>query len=282
MQFQKTPGWLDWYAGPSTPRFMLPSGAVDAHCHVFGPGAEFPYAPTRKYTPCDASKQQLYALRRPSRLCPQRGRAGHLSRRRQPRDARCARPFRRQSARRRHRRARRQRRRIASHARRRRSRRAFQFHQAPGRFHAKGRVDGNRRPRRGARLACRDLFRAGRLAGVAGFLHRLADDPRRRPHGTARCDQAGRRTGVRTVHEIHGPASQRLVQGQLPGTAVRRRAARARTASATPIATSSRSRAASSKIFQTGCCGAPTGRIPICGTTCPTTACWSISSRTSP
>jgi 2-pyrone-4,6-dicarboxylate lactonase len=36
---------------------------VDAHCHVFGPGAEFPYAPERKYTPCDASKNQLYALR---------------------------------------------------------------------------------------------------------------------------------------------------------------------------------------------------------------------------
>ena len=30
---------------------------------MFGPGAEFPYAPERKYTPCDASKQQLYALR---------------------------------------------------------------------------------------------------------------------------------------------------------------------------------------------------------------------------
>ena len=63
MQFQKTPGWLDWYAGPSTPRFKLPAGAVDAHCHVFGPGAEFPFAPERKYTPCDASRQQLFALR---------------------------------------------------------------------------------------------------------------------------------------------------------------------------------------------------------------------------
>ena len=41
----------------------LPAGAVDAHCHVFGPGAEFPYAPERKYTPCDASKAQLFALR---------------------------------------------------------------------------------------------------------------------------------------------------------------------------------------------------------------------------
>ena len=61
--FTKTPGWLDWYTGPSKPRFKLPAGAVDAHCHVFGPGAEFPYAPERKYTPCDASAEQLFALR---------------------------------------------------------------------------------------------------------------------------------------------------------------------------------------------------------------------------
>jgi 2-pyrone-4,6-dicarboxylate lactonase len=61
--FEKTQGWLDWYDGPSKPRFVVPAGAVDAHCHVFGPGAEFPFAPERKYTPCDASKQQLFALR---------------------------------------------------------------------------------------------------------------------------------------------------------------------------------------------------------------------------
>src|ERR1700692_2166414 len=63
MQFEKTSGWLDWYASPSAPRFKVPPGAADAHCHVFGPGAEFPYAAERKYTPCDASRQQLYALR---------------------------------------------------------------------------------------------------------------------------------------------------------------------------------------------------------------------------
>jgi 2-pyrone-4,6-dicarboxylate lactonase len=63
VDFQKTPGWLDWHASPSRPRFRLPQGAVDAHCHVFGPGARFPYAPERKYTPCDASKGELFALR---------------------------------------------------------------------------------------------------------------------------------------------------------------------------------------------------------------------------
>ncbi|MCF3180066.1 amidohydrolase family protein [Streptomyces polychromogenes] len=61
--FEKTPGWLDWYAGPTRPAFQVPEGAVDAHCHVFGPGAVFPFAPERKYTPCDASKDQLFALR---------------------------------------------------------------------------------------------------------------------------------------------------------------------------------------------------------------------------
>src|SRR6218665_765876 len=61
--FSKTPGWLDWHPNPGKPHWQLPAGAVDAHCHVFGPGAEFPYAPERKYTPCDAGKAQLYALR---------------------------------------------------------------------------------------------------------------------------------------------------------------------------------------------------------------------------
>ena len=30
---------------------------------MFGPGDVFPYAPERKYTPCDAGKEQLFALR---------------------------------------------------------------------------------------------------------------------------------------------------------------------------------------------------------------------------
>ena len=63
MNFEKTPGWLDWFADPSQPQFKLPAGAVDAHCHVFGPGAKFPFAAERKYTPCDASREQLFALR---------------------------------------------------------------------------------------------------------------------------------------------------------------------------------------------------------------------------
>src|SRR4026208_712672 len=61
--FEVTPGWLAYHPNPSVPRFKVPPGAVDAHCHVFGPGEQFPYAPERKYTPVDASKEQLFALR---------------------------------------------------------------------------------------------------------------------------------------------------------------------------------------------------------------------------
>ncbi len=56
-------GYLPFHPNPSKPRFVPPPGAVDAHCHVFGPAAVFPFAPTRKYTPCDAPKERLFALR---------------------------------------------------------------------------------------------------------------------------------------------------------------------------------------------------------------------------
>ncbi len=61
--FVKDADWLDWHPNPSKPKFVVPAGAVDAHCHVFGPGDVFPFAPERKYTPCDASWEQLFALR---------------------------------------------------------------------------------------------------------------------------------------------------------------------------------------------------------------------------
>ena len=61
--FAVTPGWLRFHPSPSEPTFRPPPGAVDAHCHVFGPGNRFPFAPERKYTPCDAPREQLFALR---------------------------------------------------------------------------------------------------------------------------------------------------------------------------------------------------------------------------
>ena len=55
--------YLPFHPNPSKPEFKVPEGAVDSHCHVFGPASKFPYSPKRKYTPCDASKEQLFALR---------------------------------------------------------------------------------------------------------------------------------------------------------------------------------------------------------------------------
>ena len=57
------PDYLPFHPNPSRPTFAVPAGAVDAHCHVFGPAAVFPYAAERKYTPCDAPKEKLFALR---------------------------------------------------------------------------------------------------------------------------------------------------------------------------------------------------------------------------
>lgn len=61
--FEMDADWLPFHPNPSKPVFTPPAGAVDAHCHVFGPGHLFPFSPERKYTPCDASKDQLWALR---------------------------------------------------------------------------------------------------------------------------------------------------------------------------------------------------------------------------
>ena len=61
--FQPDAAWLSPHPAPSKPSYRPPEGAVDAHCHVFGPGDRFPYAPERKYTPTDAPKERLFALR---------------------------------------------------------------------------------------------------------------------------------------------------------------------------------------------------------------------------
>jgi predicted TIM-barrel fold metal-dependent hydrolase len=41
---------------------VLPAGACDCHCHVFGPAARFPYAEPRSYTPEDAPLEAYLAL----------------------------------------------------------------------------------------------------------------------------------------------------------------------------------------------------------------------------
>lgn len=54
---------VSWHASPRKPTFTPPPGAVDAHCHVFGPMAQFPFSPKAKYLPEDADHHQLFALR---------------------------------------------------------------------------------------------------------------------------------------------------------------------------------------------------------------------------
>ncbi len=44
------------------PGYTPPAHACDAHCHVFGPARDFPFAAERKYTPQDAPKEKLFAL----------------------------------------------------------------------------------------------------------------------------------------------------------------------------------------------------------------------------
>ena len=52
-----------WHPSPSKPSYTPPPGAVDAHCHVFGPMAQFPFSPKAKYLPEDAGPDMLFALR---------------------------------------------------------------------------------------------------------------------------------------------------------------------------------------------------------------------------
>ncbi|MHC1561627.1 amidohydrolase family protein [Actinomycetospora sp. C-140] len=49
---------------PHAPSWAPPSGACDAHCHVFGPVARFPYADDRTFTPPEAPLADLQARHR--------------------------------------------------------------------------------------------------------------------------------------------------------------------------------------------------------------------------
>jgi predicted TIM-barrel fold metal-dependent hydrolase len=53
---------MEKIAAKRRPAFTLPPKSCDAHCHVFGPGNVFAYAPNRRYTPDDAPKEALAAL----------------------------------------------------------------------------------------------------------------------------------------------------------------------------------------------------------------------------
>jgi 2-pyrone-4,6-dicarboxylate lactonase len=51
-----------FHPSPSAPKLRLPAGACDAHVHVFGPHAVFPFAANRPFTPADAPKEKLFAM----------------------------------------------------------------------------------------------------------------------------------------------------------------------------------------------------------------------------
>ena len=44
------------------PKFRPPPLACDAHCHIFGPAAKFPYAPDAAYHPPDSPFEALQKL----------------------------------------------------------------------------------------------------------------------------------------------------------------------------------------------------------------------------
>jgi len=50
------------HPNPSKPKLKLPPGSCDAHCHILGPTARFPFAPTAAINPADAPKEALFAL----------------------------------------------------------------------------------------------------------------------------------------------------------------------------------------------------------------------------
>ncbi|WP_420145858.1 amidohydrolase family protein [Sphingobium sp.] len=63
MSAKDTARITSWHASPSSPLYTPPPGAVDAHCHVFGPMAQFPFSAKAKYLPEDAGPDMLFALR---------------------------------------------------------------------------------------------------------------------------------------------------------------------------------------------------------------------------
>lgn len=59
-----TSGYLPYHPSPKKPDVVLPRGACDSHCHVFGPGGRFPYSEHSSYIPFDAPKEVLFQRHR--------------------------------------------------------------------------------------------------------------------------------------------------------------------------------------------------------------------------
>jgi 2-pyrone-4,6-dicarboxylate lactonase len=63
MNTNASPRIVSWHGDPSLPAFTPPAGSIDAHCHVFGPMAQFPFSAKAKYLPEDAGPDMLFTLR---------------------------------------------------------------------------------------------------------------------------------------------------------------------------------------------------------------------------
>ncbi len=55
---------MPFHPDPKKPDHALPPGACDSHCHVFGPGAVFPFSDHSTYIPVDAPKETLFQRHR--------------------------------------------------------------------------------------------------------------------------------------------------------------------------------------------------------------------------
>ena len=86
---------------------------------------------------------------------------------------------------------------------------------------------------------------------------------------------------VRAVRAAAARAPEHLVEGELPGAALGLRSAGAARRAQRLSRRGAVRAPASSRPFRIACSGAPTGRTRTSRTTCPTTACWWISCRTS-
>jgi hypothetical protein len=215
MSFEKTPGWLDWYAGPSQAAFQLPAGASTrtATCSARAPSSPTrPSASTRPATPArrSCSRCATTSASRATSSCRPPATAPTTARWSTPAAPAAARRAAWPPCAQRHR------------------RRTAGLHEAGVRgvrFNfVKRLVDFTPKDElmeiagriAKARLARGDLLRGGRPARAVGLLHRAADHRGRRPHGPARREPAGRRPAVRAVREVHARARERLEQGQLP------------------------------------------------------------------
>ncbi len=181
------------------PDFVLPPLACDAHCHIFGPSAQYPYAPDRPYTPPDAGLDDFRALHNKLGI----GRAVIVNASVHGTDnrvaLRCDCGLRRSLSRGRQSRWRYHRARLARPARERLSRLPLQF-RAPSRRRARqGRVRPGDRDGRAARLARRPALRCDRHPRLCGHADKTASALHHRSHGTGEGSRRARPVAIPDV-----------------------------------------------------------------------------------